>query len=293
MFISISAMSQSGGLYFCRPYGEKIPIEKCKYAIIYKYEFLTDTLKKVKYYDSKILEIGGNITKYSSIYADKIDSVFFMSQQKDERRKHKNIAADGINPILEAGLQKNEIPMREDVYMNYPSKEIITVSINFHSLEYTYEESVPKFDWKIQSDTATILGYKCIKAITTFRGRNYEAWFTPFIPIRQGPWKFNSLPGLILKAADTKGYFEWIATGIEQPQNRDIYIYNFEKNRLQKTTRENIMKLQHKRWQDPIGLMSASVSSLQKVMIVDKDNKLKEAKAGSYQLPYIPIPELE
>ncbi|MDR2408054.1 MAG: GLPGLI family protein [Bacteroidales bacterium] len=285
--------SQSGGTVSFRPYNKKIPIDSCKYCITYKYEFFTDTLKKIKYYDSKILEIGEKFTRYSSISADKIDSVFFTVQQGKGRKNYKNIAIDGINPVLEAGLNQKEIPMREDVYINYPAKELMTVSINFHSLEYIYKEPVFKFAWKIQSDTTSILGYKCLKATTTFRGRNYEVWFTPFIPIRQGPWKFNGLPGLILKATDTNGYFEWRATGIEKPQNIAIYTYNFEKSSLQETTRENVMRLQHKRWQDPISLMFAGISSLQKVMTVDKNNKLKEIKHGSYQLPYIPIPELE
>jgi hypothetical protein len=43
-----------------------------------------------------------------------------------------------------------------------------------------------------------------MKATTSFAGRNYEAWFTPEIPISDGPYKFYGLPGLIFKICDKK-----------------------------------------------------------------------------------------
>jgi len=58
------------------------------------------------------------------------------------------------------------------------------------------------YKWKITNETKQIQNYNCYKATTTFRGNNFEVWFTPEIPINAGPWKWYGLPGLILEATD-------------------------------------------------------------------------------------------
>ena len=65
-------------------------------------------------------------------------------------------------------------------------------------------EHIPKMDWELKDGEKEILGYLCKKATVSFRGRNYEAWYTRDLPIPDGPWKFNGLPGLILEIADDK-----------------------------------------------------------------------------------------
>lgn len=56
--------------------------------------------------------------------------------------------------------------------------------------------------WQISDDTLSIGSYICSKAICTFRGRTYTAWFTTQIPTSFGPLKLHGLPGLILKLSD-------------------------------------------------------------------------------------------
>ena len=58
------------------------------------------------------------------------------------------------------------------------------------------------------------MGYPCQKATATFRGRDYEAWFTPEIPVNDGPWKFFGLPGLILKVTDAENIFSFVCVGL-------------------------------------------------------------------------------
>ncbi|MDL2257347.1 GLPGLI family protein, partial [Bacteroidales bacterium OttesenSCG-928-I14] len=81
---------------------------------------------------------------------------------------------------------------------------------------YIYEEELPIFNWVIFNETQSILSYDCQKATTSFRGRDYIAWFAPAIPISNGPWKFGGLPGLILKLCDTKEEFVFECNGLEQ-----------------------------------------------------------------------------
>jgi hypothetical protein len=62
----------------------------------------------------------------------------------------------------------------------------------------------------------TILNQICQKATCIFRGRNYEAWFAQGINVSEGPWKFNGLPGLILKITDSKQDYSFEAISIEK-----------------------------------------------------------------------------
>ena len=82
--------------------------------------------------------------------------------------------------------------------------------------QFYYIQEMNQFDWKIHPETKTIEDYKVQKATTTFAGRNYVSWFTTEIPIPEGPYKFNGLPGLILEIADTENHYVFKFVGLEK-----------------------------------------------------------------------------
>lgn len=69
---------------------------------------------------------------------------------------------------------------------------------------YRTEEPLPSIQWTITPETRQIGKFNCHKALTRFRGRDYEAWFCPDVPVKDGPWKFQGLPGLIMDIYDSK-----------------------------------------------------------------------------------------
>lgn len=80
-----------------------------------------------------------------------------------------------------------------------------------------YDEPFSELVWKVIDDsTKTILGYECIMATADYHGRKWTAWFTPEIPVADGPWKLRGLPGLILEANEPSGQHSFVATGLEQ-----------------------------------------------------------------------------
>ena len=78
-------------------------------------------------------------------------------------------------------------------------------------------EPLPFQNWALLPDSTILLNFHCRKAVTRFRGRIYEAWFCPSIPIRDGPWKFHGLPGLILQVADAQREIIMIAESLQIP----------------------------------------------------------------------------
>ena len=87
---------------------------------------------------------------------------------------------------------------------------------------YLVYETIPVFKWDFDNNETKKIGdYICKKATTTFRGRNYIAWYTLDFPTQFGPWKFNSLPGLILEVYDETDRFHWVVLKIK-PSNNEI-----------------------------------------------------------------------
>ncbi len=109
------------------------------------------------------------------------------------------------------------VPTREDFHKLYKECKPIVVymltnlrdsTLTYYGKifinNYRYEEPVPQFDWKYEDETREVMGYECRKATTRWRGRDWTAWYSE-IPVSAGPWKFNGLPGLILRLEDSKG----------------------------------------------------------------------------------------
>ena len=107
------------------------------------------------------------------------------------------------------------------------------------------------FNWQIETETKEIKGYKVQKAITNFAGRDYVAWFTPDVPISDGPYKFNGLPGLILEIKDSQGYWEFEFVGLEKLSPKINYLVDLKQ--YAKTTRKDMEKLWFRYRSDPMG----------------------------------------
>lgn len=108
-----------------------------------------------------------------------------------------------------------------ELFKNRLNNEIVSIDITDLESFKCVEQLNPQ-DWQFTTDTLSVLGYLCQKATAIFRGREYEAWFTAEIPIKEGPWKLYGLPGLILKAATNDGLFTFEAIGLENL--KDVYI---------------------------------------------------------------------
>lgn len=65
------------------------------------------------------------------------------------------------------------------------------------------KDTIPNYKWSFHNDSKEILGYICKKATTIANKsgieQNITAWYTPDIPISDGPLDYSGLPGLILE----------------------------------------------------------------------------------------------
>ncbi|MCI1779797.1 MAG: GLPGLI family protein [Bacteroidales bacterium] len=260
--------------YYGQSYTHKV-IDTCKYAIIYDYRYYKDTARTEEYYDIKGLEIGNRITRYHSLLAEKMDSLGKIIKGRYSYKKRLD-------------LNNNQKAVWEDTYFNYPHSGTLMLTALIYRYEYCYQEDIPKMKWEITEQTDTILGYKCYCATTFFRGRTYIAWFTPQIPLHYGPYKFNGLPGLILKIQDSQKLFTWTANRIYMPINKKIY---FDQGRiLKKIKRKGYSKILKMVWDDRVLLF---LSQQNKIYRGSNSGRAVLLKPGDLRYPPIPAIELE
>lgn len=115
----------------------------------------------------------------------------------------------------------DEVPNRSVsiyVFKNFDEQKK-TVYDDYSDQFAKYKESFGEMQWEIVPDsTITLLGYECILARSSYHGREWNVWFTPEVPVQDGPWKFAGLPGLILKANESKGIHSFTVNGIESTE---------------------------------------------------------------------------
>lgn len=106
----------------------------------------------------------------------------------------------------------------------------------------SYTEPIDEIKWEIDEDsTKTIFGHECIMAVSAYHGRTWKVWFTPEIPIQDGPWKLRGLPGLILQADGGDGFvIEAKELGITAQSVPTVYsTNNYEKGERRKILADN------------------------------------------------------
>ena len=105
----------------------------------------------------------------------------------------------------------------ETIYKDWSNNFLVQRDVNEFEPLLIREATIPTINWVIQTQTKQIGKFTCQKATTTFRGRNYEAWFSQEIPVSAGPWKLHGLPGLILEASDEAKTFQYKFRSVEVP----------------------------------------------------------------------------
>ncbi len=173
--------------------------EKPIAKIHYEFKHVNDTTQRENFLkDEVVTYLGQEGSYYTSYSAERVS--------EDIKKQRENSAFNGVINLIKSTTAISRS------YILFPKEEKLLELAQVTTDRFIIEAEYPKQEWEIHDETKDIGGYSCQKASTSFKGRNYTAWFTTELPFSFGPWKLHGLPGLILTAVDDKNEvsFEYI-----------------------------------------------------------------------------------
>lgn len=170
---------------------------------LYNYTFVPDSLNKSNVINEiTVLDKKGGKSIFSSLKKMISDSTMQVNSAK------------GIYTFPDPEI-KTQYVVEKDI----EKKDLFFYTQN-HTINPVFKVvDKRKIDWEISKEKKQILSYTVQKATTVFGGRKWNAWFAQEIPISDGPYKFNGLPGLILQICDTTNSHCYNLIGISKLQN--------------------------------------------------------------------------
>jgi GLPGLI family protein len=174
-------------------------LEVAKFKVEYLYKFKP---RKYLLEQNTILYLGENTSLFEY-----------------NKGKEPFVMIDGENG--QDGYMQDEIG---DLIFKNNYENILNIREKIMGKPYITSENTPKIQWILQNESKKIGTFDCKMATTLFRGRKYTAWFTKKIPISDGPWKFQGLPGLILEIYDEKKEYHFSLKSIESINNNTEYV---------------------------------------------------------------------
>ena len=177
---------------------------RCEYQLIYK----TDSTSNISKSESFTLSMSNGLSIFKSNASSSMDSLAIAYDNRPFNEQNTQLMM----------LDFAKLPKPSFTYAIYkkPAEHSVVFYDKIGKTLYAYKEPDNLLKWAIVSTTANISGYKCQKAITTLGGRQFEVWFTRDIPIADGPYKFHGLPGLIIKANDSRNFYVFTLSSLKQ-----------------------------------------------------------------------------
>ncbi|MCW3167161.1 GLPGLI family protein [Chryseobacterium sp. 09-1422] len=180
----------------------------------YEYKFVTDsTAKDRSITELMYLDISKNGSKFYS--RDKVLADSLMREiDKRGSNDFQGITFGSVQHIV------------EKTYPDYKIQFFNRIDMD----EYKVSDG-RKIDWKILPDQQKVGEFNAQKAVGNFAGRQWIAWFTTEIPIQDGPYKFNGLPGLIVKIEDRTNSHSFVLKEVKRLKAEDVWISDDNRKR--------------------------------------------------------------
>jgi GLPGLI family protein len=180
-------------------------------AFFYSATFTPDSTNiTIKGTDYMVLWVGDNYSLFESYYGYQLDSVQAAASSKSNNPKDVNLDA-----LIGSVLSMKKPSYKFRIHKSWKDEQI-TFYQNLFFDNYVFTQPLKMNGWKIEKEFKDILGLKCQKASIDYSGRSFIAWFTEDIPMSDGPYVFNGLPGLILEVKDTQNYYSFELVGVQK-----------------------------------------------------------------------------
>lgn len=240
---------------------------KSEYFVDYTYRYKTAPQGKDSVEDVIRLELGKAIVKSYSYKLWQADSALTHNPNKSGRMR---IPEDGLSSFW---YYRDLTSGRTKVWYRTPLAGPILSYID-----------TPTFSWVVTGKKKIISGYETQLATCLFRGRSYEAWFAPSIPISAGPNLFGGLPGLILELRSVDGDHHF---RLDALQKRSADIVEWKVRLVKEVSRPQFRDYYQRLHKHPIQTLRGNGQRVYPQN--EQGDFLTEAEAMNWQIPYNPI----
>ena len=157
------------------------------YRFVYEYKMKSDIDNDSLVTDYMSLDTDGKKSYFYNMAKYEKDSAYAAEKDFAKLFKRKNYNRN-LNYLIEKDYAKKTI----NFYDQFKSVKLVTA-----------DSEIPQ--WKIEKEFVKINNMNCQKAVTNYKGRIWEAWFSKDYPVSDGPYKFSGLPGLVVNIKDSEG----------------------------------------------------------------------------------------
>ena len=178
------------------------------------------------------------------------------------------ISGGGIVKVMSIGGSTGD-----DIYFKNLKAQTFSEETEIMGKKFLVKDELPTYEWELSSETKNIGSYTCYKATFTeeiesvkmsfINGETKEektketitttAWYTPQIPVNNGPDNYQGLPGLILEINDGKKLI--VCTEIELNPKDKIKIKEPENGKV--VTQAEFDKIQEKKSKEMLERMKS------------------------------------
>ena len=212
------------------------------YDVVYKKDSTSNITTKENY----ILDIGTKETKYYTYD-------FFVADS----------------------LITNNIPFPKEMKLN-TSDIIVHKNNNNEFFQYDLlENTVLQLQtndtqkWNLSQEKKNVKNLSLQKAITTWGGRNWTAWFAEEIPFQEGPYKFHGLPGLIVEIYDDKKNYHFELVRSEKIKEEENQFIEMSEKLGISITWEKYKTAKLKYYESPVNFIKNSAENSEQLYLND------------------------
>ena len=138
-------------------------------------------------------------------------------------------------------------PPRREVYKNLAEDKMVDER-EFMTKMFLIKGKAAPFAWKIADGQKKIMEYSCMQAMYQDSATSYVAWFTPQIPISNGPAEFGGLPGMIVQVDINNG--ERVLTAIQVVDEEVDSELLQEPSKGKEVTQEEFREIMHEKMKE-------------------------------------------
>jgi GLPGLI family protein len=239
-------------------------------SVTYNFKHVNDLNKpNMPYQEEMILRLGKTESRYNS-WTDEIKSKapskIISSGNSSSPKSSGNFSFTPTVFVKGKGVQDFDL-------LQYHTKNKLVRITTLGSSNYIIETDIPSIAWKIEPEKKEIGGYICQKAVGSYGGRVYTAWFAQKLPFKSGPWKLSGLPGLILEARDSTAEVSFLFKEINKGAENETTAPR--KARVIKASESAFERAKNAFEKDPIAVYQSQlpVGTTEKAQIVFADDE--------------------